>query len=137
MSLGNDRRRIEAARSARSCGLGLVRRRLFRRNLFARNKINLFKDGALLPARPLQDAPAVFNHVWMSAQIASCLRWLEAPFRYISSDQIIYSPGFPGPRRVFPRPADGGHKFQPGHFRRKPLHFFAVPEFPRAAPTLY
>src|ERR1700676_823383 len=101
-----------------------------------RHKVGFLKRGALLPARTLQDAPAVLDHGRVTAEVASSFGWVQTPLGGVLPQQVLYSPGLASPRGVFPGPADGRNIFQPRDLRGNLFQFFAIAKFPGAAAAL-
>jgi hypothetical protein len=97
--------------------------------------MQLFKQGALLPASPLKYSLSVFAHGSVSTQISgSCLR-PQTPLIGVLSHQIVYPPGLAFPGGIFPWTADCRHEFETRHFARDELQLIAISEFPRATRT--
>src|SRR5579862_2089793 len=99
---------------------------------FSGDEVDLFEEGAFLPAGAGEDAHAVFAHARVAAEIAGGVGGLEIPFVGVFADEIVDAAGFPVPVRVFPRAADGGDVLEPRDFGGYALKFFAIAEFPGA-----
>src|SRR3984893_8867568 len=82
-----------------------------------RHKVGFLKRGALLPARTLQDAPAVLDHGRVTAHLASSFGRVHAPLGGVLPQQVLYPPGLASPRGVLPGPADRRNIFQPRDLR--------------------
>src|SRR5579862_729310 len=103
---------------------------------FTGDKVDLFEEGAFLPAGAGEDAHAVFAHARVAAEIAGGVGGLQVPLIGVFADEIVDAAGFPVPVRVFPRAADGGDVFEPGNLGGDALEFFTIAEFPGAAAAL-
>src|SRR5579871_3245124 len=103
---------------------------------FAGDEVDLFEEGAFLPAGAGEDAHSVFAHAGMAAEIAGRVGGFEIPFVSVFANQVVDAAGFAVPVGVFPGAADGGDIFEPRHFGGNALEFFAIAEFPGAAAAL-
>src|ERR1700749_1655891 len=95
--------------------LRMKKRKLFG-GFFAGDEVNLFEEGAFLPAGAGEDAHTVFAHAGVAAEIAGGVGGLQVPFVGVFADQIVNAAGFAVPIGVFPWTADGGDVFEPGNF---------------------
>ena len=103
---------------------------------FGGDEVDLFEEGAFLPAGAGEDAHAIFTHAGVAAEVAGGVGGLEIPFVGVFTDEIIDATCFAVPIRVFPGAADGGDVLEPWNFSGDAFQFFAIAEFPGAASTL-
>src|ERR1700742_2303332 len=115
--------------------LRMKKRKLFG-GFFPGDEVDLFEEGAFLPAGAGEDAHTVFAHAGVAAEVAGGVGGLEIPFVGILPDEIVDTAGFTVPSCVFPWAADGGDVFEPRDFGGDAFELFAITEFPGAAAAL-